>query len=80
MDCSPPGSSVHGILQARILQWIAISFSNHIGCCTSIKMFSKPTASNQAILKAFPFPAMKLSYLSAFESLPKYSDSCPSQL
>ena len=27
MDCSPPGSSVHGILQARVLEWVAISFS-----------------------------------------------------
>ena len=27
MDCSSPGSSVHGILQARILEWVAISFS-----------------------------------------------------
>ena len=27
MDCSPPGSSVHGILQARILDCVAISFS-----------------------------------------------------
>ena len=27
MDCSLPGSSVHGILQARILEWVAISFS-----------------------------------------------------
>ena len=27
MDCSPPGYSVHGILQARILEWVAISFS-----------------------------------------------------
>ena len=27
MDCSPPGSSFHGILQARILEWIAISSS-----------------------------------------------------
>ena len=27
MDCSPPGSSVHGILQARILGWVAISCS-----------------------------------------------------
>ena len=27
MDCSPPGSSVHGILQARILEWIASSYS-----------------------------------------------------
>ena len=26
-DCSPPGTSVHGILQARILEWIAIPFS-----------------------------------------------------
>ena len=27
MDCSLPGSSVHGILQARILEWVAILFS-----------------------------------------------------
>ena len=27
MDCSLPGSSVHGILQVRILEWVAISFS-----------------------------------------------------
>ena len=27
MDCSPPGSSVHGILQASILEWIAILYS-----------------------------------------------------
>ena len=28
MDCSPPGSSVHGIFQARVLEWGAISFSS----------------------------------------------------
>ena len=27
VDCSPPGSSVHGISQARILEWVAISYS-----------------------------------------------------
>ena len=27
VDCSPPGSSVHGILQVRILEWVAIPFS-----------------------------------------------------
>ena len=41
MDCSPPGSSDHGILQARILEWMGISFSRgssqprdwtHISC------------------------------------------------
>ena len=30
MDYNPPGSSVHGILQARIPDWIAISFSRGI--------------------------------------------------
>ena len=27
VDCSPPGSSVHGIFQARILEWVAVPFS-----------------------------------------------------
>ena len=27
MDCSPPGSSFHGFLQARILEWVAVPFS-----------------------------------------------------
>jgi len=27
MDYSPPGSSVHGVLQARILEWVTIPFS-----------------------------------------------------
>ena len=27
MDCSPPGPSVHGIFQARVLEWVAIAFS-----------------------------------------------------
>ena len=30
MGCSPLGSSVHGILQARILEWVAISFSRDL--------------------------------------------------
>ena len=28
MDCSLPGSSVHGIFQVRVLEWVAIAFSN----------------------------------------------------
>ena len=27
MDCSPPCSSIHGIFQARVLEWVAIAFS-----------------------------------------------------
>ena len=30
MDCSPPGSSVHGIFQARVLEWGAIAFSKDV--------------------------------------------------
>ena len=30
MDCSPPGSSVHRLLQARILEWVAIPFSRDL--------------------------------------------------
>ena len=29
MDCSLPGSSIHGIFQARALEWVAIAFSEH---------------------------------------------------
>ena len=28
MDCSPPGSSVHGISQARVQEWVSIAFSS----------------------------------------------------
>jgi len=27
MDCSPPGSTIHGVFQARVLEWVAVSFS-----------------------------------------------------
>ena len=30
VDCSPPGSSVHGILQVRIPEWVAVSFSRDL--------------------------------------------------
>ena len=45
MDCSPPGSSVPGVLQARILQWVAVSSSRessllraliHVSCDSCI--------------------------------------------
>ena len=46
MDCSPPGSSVQGIFQARILQGVAISF--HLGC--SLKNYqSKMTMKTSSV-------------------------------
>ena len=41
MDCSPPGSSVHGIFQARVLEWGAIAFSHFI---PSSLYFSHPSS------------------------------------
>ena len=48
MHCSPPGSSVHGILQARILEWVAIPFSRGSSrprdqtrvCCIAGRLFT----------------------------------------
>ena len=30
MDCGPPGSCIHGVFQARILEWVAITFSEDL--------------------------------------------------
>ena len=37
LDCSPPGSSVHGIFQTRIMEWVAISFSRGVFPTRGIK-------------------------------------------
>ena len=39
MDCSPPGSSVHGVFQARALEWGAIAFTKKKQ--KSLKVFEK---------------------------------------
>ena len=52
MDCSPPGSSVHGVLQARIQEWASISFSRgsslskdrtHVSCNAGRFLTTEPT-------------------------------------
>ena len=55
VDCSPPGSPVPGILQARTLEWVAISFSNawkwkvKVKSLSPIRLFATPwTAAYQA--------------------------------
>ena len=42
LDSSPPGSAVPGILQARILEWVAISFSNEWKWKVKVKSLSDP--------------------------------------
>ena len=59
MDCSLPGSSIHGILQARVLDWVAISFSRgssppsdrtHISCITGGFFTAEPVLGSPLIL------------------------------
>ena len=52
MDCSPPGSSVHGVFQARVLEWGAIAFSKHV--TKEIHKKSSPHRQNNLHEKLFP--------------------------
>ena len=52
MDCSLPGSSVHGILQARVLEWVAI-FLLQTWCIVNTKKHSKLGSSSLPSLKLF---------------------------
>ena len=67
MDYSPPGSSVHGTLQARILEWVAIPFSRvdsvflvrakseHVTLlCTPLSMSQRPDEALQSLSLACP--------------------------
>ena len=65
MDCSPPGSSVHGILQARILEWVAISFSRgssqprdrtQISCIAGRLYTVWATSSESGVFSSWPGP------------------------
>ena len=76
MDCSPPGSSVHGILQARILEWVTMPFSRgssqpkdrtHVFCssCIAGRFFTaeppgKPWCQKTLILSGFPLSPRSL--------------------
>ena len=51
MDCSPPGSSVHGILQARILEWVAISFSRGSSPPRDQTQVSRSISNSRSLLK-----------------------------
>ena len=55
LDCSPPGSSVHGIFQARILEWVAISYSI---LDSILKSRDITLATKVRLVKAMVFPAV----------------------
>ena len=55
MDCSPPGSSVHGIFQPRILEWVTISFPGNL-----LNQGIKPAFPGSPELQADSLPAEPL--------------------
>ena len=74
MDCSPPGSSVHGILQARVLEWVAMTSSRrssqlkdqmHISCssCIAGRFFTaEPLGKPNVILTPMVITAPNVFY------------------
>ena len=68
MDCSLPGSSVHGIFQARILEWVAISFSKYnvhmLIYNVSICVFARGCSSSSGSLLPKIFPLLTFTTLS----------------
>ena len=72
MDCSLPGSSVHGIFKARVMEWVAIAFSDpgcslhRISSCGQVsKTFKSLWESVQVcgIIACFPFGTLDLPWI-----------------
>ena len=83
IDGSPPCSPVPGILQARILEWVAISFSNAWKWKVKVKSLSRvrlPATPSTAAYQAPPsmgFSSYMYTYISSFLSLPPILPSHP---
>ena len=73
MDCSPPGSSVHGIFQVRILEWVAISSSRgssqpRDGNCTADGFFTTEAPEKSTCVQ-HPLPKKRHNHLSTSGSI-----------
>ena len=90
MDCSPPGSSVHGISQARILEWVAISFcmgsswprnGTRVSCIASSLLTiwdGSPNALSYSHTIALQFtPTHLFPHLDLHPLLPEFSQEFP---
>ena len=66
MDCSLPGSSVHGIFQARVLEWVVIAFSDTRSYCFSNSIGLIPPRLD--LLSKFPEKMLSSSYSPIFRA------------
>ena len=75
VDCSLPGSSIHGIFQARILEWVAISFSrgNVKTRCEAVLQILESTSTRYFCSISYALCYNQLSSLSSSPLLPFFS-------
>ena len=92
LDCSPPGLSIHGIFQARILEWVAIAFSRRSSgprdqtqvFCTAGKFSTHWASLKQTFLnslgqkRSYPHPLLPHTRNLKIRLLPKFKpwDQC----
>ena len=78
MDCSPPGSSVHGILQARILEWVAMPFSKgsswfrdrtHVSCISRWILYHRATWEAQEQISSTLNDNLKIKHISENQNI-----------
>ena len=65
MDCSLPGSSVHGIFQARVLEWVAVAFSYKLRYAVIVDLIIELNLSLH-LLPFFIFPLLSSILLHLF--------------
>ena len=75
MDCSPPGSSIHGIFQARVLEWGVIAFSvNFVSKCLLKwpSYFAFPSAMNERSCCSILLPTLGIVCVLDFSHCNRY--------
>ena len=72
MDCSPPGSSVHGILQARILEWVSVPSSRGSSWSVDQTCVSYVSCIGRKVLYHLASPGKTLYILYRYKKLYKY--------
>ena len=77
MDCSLPGSSVHGIFQASVLEWGAIAFSRRVGALVSAKQHKDkvPLLGNQDLAPGYTIISLD-SHSLLSHPLPSLINNC----
>ena len=75
LDCSPPGSFIHGIFQARVLEWGAIAFSV-LMFTFPLNTFIRSSCSHNFLIKREKYKDIQLFlFLYIFGGISKYSEN-----